>query len=107
MAAENPFAEIVNISMLEVYLVNEQTLHFEYANTAAISNIGYSAGELNKLRVTDVFRFPDEMALRALLNALQHSSGDKLTLQLKFMRENGTHYDADVQIQRLSKDHRL
>src|SRR5687768_5845774 len=103
MTAETPFAEIVDISLSEVYLVNENTLCFEYANAAATSNLGYTANELKSLRLTDMFSFPDEMALRALLNSLQRPAHEKLNLKLKFTRKTGSNYDADVQIQRLEK----
>ena len=96
--------KIVRVSHNEIYLVGDKTLSFEYANTAALKNLGYTAEELKDLRLTDLFSFPDEMALGALLNSLRKSETDRLQLQLKYTRKNGSHYDVDVLIQVLEKD---
>jgi PAS domain S-box-containing protein len=96
--------KIVHVSHNEIYLVADTSLKFEYANTAALRNLGYSADDLKNLQLTDLFNFPDEMALHVLLNTLRKSETDRLQLQLKFTRKNGTHYDADVLIQVLEKD---
>lgn len=96
--------KIVRVSYNEIYLVHDATLAFEYANLAALKNLGYTEAELKAMRLTDLFNFPDEMALGALLNSLRRAETDHLQLQLKFTRRNGSHYDADVVIQVLEKD---
>jgi PAS domain S-box-containing protein len=111
LAEKNDLAEkhsrldkIVRVSHNEIYLVNDRTLAFEYANTAALKNLGYTPDELQKLKLTALFGFPDEMALQALLNSLRRAETDRLQLQLKYTRKDGSHYDADVLIQVLEKD---
>lgn len=101
---QSQLERIVAVSHTEIYLFSDKTLAFEYANAAALKNIGYSENEILQLKLADIFSFPDEMALQALLNALRKSSSDRLQLQLRFTRKNGTHYDADVLIQVLDKD---
>lgn len=96
--------KIVHVTHNEIYLINEKTLEFEYANTAAIKNLGYSPNEIKSLRLTDLFNFPDEMALNALLNSLRRAETDRLQLQLRYTRKNGSHYDTEALIQVLEKD---
>lgn len=96
--------KIVRVSHNEIYLFNNETLAFEYANNAALKNLGYTDKELLSLKVTDLFGFPDEMALQALLNSLRRGETDRLQLQLKFSRKNGSYYDADALIQVLEKE---
>lgn len=96
--------KIVRESYNEIYLINDKTLAFEYANTSALKNLGYSVSELGVLKLTDLFSYPDEMALDALLNSLRRSETDRLQLQLRFRRKNGSLYDTDVLMQVLEKD---
>jgi PAS domain S-box-containing protein len=95
--------KIVRVSHNEIYLINDKTLAFEYANNSALKNLGYTDKELLSVKLTDLFRFPDEMGLHALLNSLRRGETDRLQLQLKFTRKNGSHYDADTLIQELEK----
>lgn len=96
--------QIVRVSHNEIYLVTDKTLNFDYANTSALKNLGYTLEELKALKLTDLFSFPDQMALDALLNSLRKADTDHLKLQLRYTRKNGTHYDAEVLIQVLEKD---
>lgn len=96
--------KIVRVSHNEIYVLHDASLKFEYANTSALNNLGYTREEIRQISLTNLFHFPDEMALQALLNSLRGSEKEKLSLQLKFMRKDGTQYDADVLIQVLETD---
>jgi PAS domain S-box-containing protein len=96
--------QIVMVSHNEILVFNDQSLTFEFANTAALKNLGYTPEQLKELRFTDLFNFPDEMAVQALLNAVRKGKSDRLNLQLKFIRKNGSYYDTDVIIQILEQD---
>lgn len=96
--------KIVRESFNEIYIIHHKTLEFEYANPSALKNLGYSVAELGQSKLTDLFTYPDEMALDALLNSLRRSETERLQLQIRFRRKNGTLYDADVSIQVLEKD---
>lgn len=95
--------KIVHVSHNEIYLVSDKTLNFEYANTAALKNLGYTPKEIKSLKLTDLFSFPDEMGINALLNSLRKAETDRLQLQLRYRRKNGSHYDAEALIQVLEK----
>lgn len=98
------FEQIVQASHNEIYLISDATLSFEYANAAALRNLGYSFEELTGLKLTDLFSFPDEMAMTALLSTLRKGETENLRLQLRYTRKNGTHYDADALIRVLEKE---
>ena len=93
---------IVN-NLGEIFLIPQNGLSVLYANGAALTNLGYTVDNLKGLKITDLFSFPDEMALNALLNTLRTDGTERLDLQLKFTRKDGSHYDAEVLIQ-LIKD---
>jgi PAS domain S-box-containing protein len=95
---------IVRESFNEIYIVNDKTLEFEYANNSALRNLGLGVSELGTMKLTDLFSYPDEMALEAILNSLRRGETERLQLQLRFRRKSGTSYDADTSIQVLEKD---
>lgn len=96
--------KIVMVSHNQIFVVDDQTLAVEYANTSAIAALGYPASELQKLKLTDLFIFPDEMAIQALLNTLRKKQTDRLELQLRFTRRDGSAYDGAALIQVLEEN---
>ncbi len=98
---------IVRESYNEIYLFNSATLFFEFANASALRNLGYSAEELKKIKFSDLFSYPDEMALKALLTPLVKGQTPRVQLQIKHHRKNGTQYDVDTVIQYLEKERAL
>ncbi len=95
--------KIVTVSHNQIFVFNDADLSFEYANTSAIKSLGYKASEMAGVRLTDLFSYPDEMALQALLNSLRKSQTDRLNLQLRFKRKDGGYYDGDALIQVLEQ----
>ncbi len=99
--------KIVRVSHNEIYVIDDKSLKFIFANTAALRNLGYSRKEIGDVRLTNLFHFPDEMGLQALLNSLRRAETDHLKLQLRFARKKGSAYDAEVLLQMLQKDQLL
>ncbi|MBT1709447.1 PAS domain S-box protein [Fulvivirgaceae bacterium PWU5] len=93
--------KIVRESYNEIYLFNIDTLRFEFANTSALKNVGYSIEELTRMKFSDLFYYPDEFALQALLGPLRRGETDRVQLQIKHSRKNGVYYDVDTFIQLL------
>ncbi|MBT1689525.1 PAS domain S-box protein [Dawidia soli] len=93
--------KIVRESYNEIYLFNIDTLCFEFANTSALRNVGYSLEELTRMKFSDLFYYPDEFALQALLGPLRRGETDRIQLQIKHSRKNGVYYDVDTVIQLL------
>lgn len=91
------------VSHNQILVVEDKSLAIEYANTSALKALGYTTVELQKLKITDLFVFPDEMATQALLNTLRKNMTDRLELQLRFNRKDGEFYDGEVLIQVLEQ----
>ncbi|MFZ6009595.1 MAG: PAS domain S-box protein, partial [Bacteroidota bacterium] len=96
--------KIVRESYNEIYLFHADTLQFEFANTSALNNLQYTLPEVGQMKITDLFSYPDEMAIKILLNHVRKGETDRLQLQLKFKRKDTTQYNADVLIQSLEKE---
>lgn len=96
--------KIVTVSLNQIFVFKDEDLSLEYANTSGLTQTGYNGTEIAKLKLTDLFSFPDEMAVQALLNSLRRAQTDRLQLQLRFTRKNGSHYDGDALIQVLEKN---
>lgn len=96
---------IVRESYNEIYLFESKTLNFQFANASALRNLGYTAEELLKIKFSDLFSYPDEMALKALLSPLLKGETRRVQLQNKHHRRNGTQYDVDTVIQYLESEH--
>ncbi len=96
--------KIVRESYNEIFMFNNESLRFEFANASALNNLGYSLQELTRMKFSDLFNYPDEMALQALLRPLRMGETDRLQLQIKYSRKNGSYYDVDTVIQMLEKN---
>lgn len=96
--------KIVTESYNEIYLFNASSLQFEFANTSALKNLGYALNQLTKMKITDLFYYPNEMALKILLKTLQTGETDRLQLKMKHRRKDGSYYDIETLIQLLEKD---
>jgi PAS domain S-box-containing protein len=96
--------KIVHESYNEIFMFNNESLRFEFANRSALSNLGYTLQELTRMKFSDLFNYPDEMALQALLRPLRMGETDRLQLQIKHSRKDGSYYDVDTVIQMLEKN---
>jgi PAS domain S-box-containing protein len=96
--------KIVKESYNEIYLFNPDTLQFEFANESALKNLGYSLDQLIKMRLSDLFHYPNEMALQVLVKSLRTGATDRLQLTLRHRRKNGTYYDIETVIQLLENE---
>lgn len=105
MQEQRKLDKIVRETHNEIYIINYNTLHFEYANGSALKNIGYTQSELLNLKFTDLFNFPDDFAANIILNTLRNNESDRINLTLKYRRKDDSVYDAEVMIQVL--EHQL
>jgi len=92
-------SKLVEASVSEMFLIRDEDLQLVYLNPAARRNLDYAPEEITALRLTDLFAYPDEIALNALLKPLRREERDRLQLHLKFLRKDGSRYDADVLFQ--------
>ncbi|MBT1702476.1 PAS domain S-box protein [Chryseosolibacter indicus] len=97
--------KIVRESHNEIFIFNAESLALEYGNSSVLRNLGFSLEEFKQLKLYDLFTFPDEMAVRVLLKGLDNPETDRLQLQLKLKRKDGSSYNVEVLIQILEKGH--
>lgn len=84
-------------------LVFTDTLRISFVNAAAARDVGYRAEAFRRLSLTELFKFPDELGLAALLNSLRRNETEFISLQLKITRKDGSSFDADVQIRMIDQ----
>ncbi len=98
-------AAIVRNASTEVYILDEQTLRYLYANDGALNNLGYTLDELEKLHLTDIdiditgeqidiFRRYLDTIAPVLSNVSSHR------------RKNGSLYPVQATIHKLTYQHK-
>src|SRR5690606_36739885 len=81
----------------QAVLLFDRDLRITFANRAAIRNTGFTFEEFVRLPLGELFLFPDELGLKALLNSLQ-SGGRSLKLRSQITRMDGSPLDAEAEI---------
>lgn len=92
-------ASLVENSLNEIYIFGSNTLKFEYANPAALSNMGYSLEEIKNFTPSDIKPLINEEELRNLIQPLKTGEIQKLVFETTHRRKNGTDYFVEVHLQ--------
>lgn len=95
--------KIVRESYNEIYLINYETLSFQYGNNSALLNTGYALDELRSLSVYDLCEESSQDYLKTLLSRLKAEEADRFQVELRHRRKNGTLYDTRSSIQVLER----
>lgn len=98
----NVLEEIFN----EIYIFDAASLHFEYVNTAARRNIGYTLEQLQSLTPVDIQLEQDERSFRQRIDPLLHREQEKLIFETVHKRADGTYYPVEVHLQLIEYDKR-
>jgi PAS domain S-box-containing protein len=92
-------AGILEQSLSEIYLVNAQTLHFEYASHGAQQNLGYGMDELRLMTLLDIHLELDEQSFQAMTKPLVNGEKKILVFETVQLRADRTSYPAEVHLQ--------
>ncbi len=89
---------ILDESPNEIYTFDAQSLHFEFANVAALKNIGYSLDELKTLRPTDIT--PSFAGGQFFEHTAPLKRGEKtfVVVEAEHQRKDGTVYPLEARI---------
>jgi two-component system sensor histidine kinase UhpB len=90
----------------EILLIDAATLALVDLNASARANLGYDAGALADLRVTDIAPGLDDGALHALLASLGEEIGDQRCLRTELRRADGSTYPSKLTFLRTQRDGR-
>jgi PAS domain S-box-containing protein len=92
-------SDIIENSLNEVYVFSLDTLKFQFANNAALNNLGYSSDEIHNLTAVDIKpEFSKEQFLQ-LVRPLQAGETNLLKFETRHQRKNGTSYAVEVHLQ--------
>ena len=92
----NRLATIVKRSLTEIYLVDFDTLRFDYANDGALQNLGYSMDELRRMTPFDIKPGLSEDSLRALIEPLVAHEKEVVVFETQHRRADGSVYPVEV-----------
>ncbi|WP_232297998.1 PAS domain S-box protein [Nitrosospira sp. NpAV] len=98
---------ILEQSLNEIYLFDAQTLHFEYVNSRARLNLGYSMDTLRMMTPLDIKPEFDEASFRTLVNPLLHGAMKILIFEAMHLRADGTLYPVEVHLQLFAQSGRM
>jgi diguanylate cyclase (GGDEF)-like protein/PAS domain S-box-containing protein len=92
----NSLLNVLEASLNEIYLVNSDTLKFEYANQGALHNLGYSLEQLQQKTPVDIKPELSTRELAALLEPLRRGEVPKVNFETVHQRANGSRYPVEA-----------
>ena len=82
----------------EIYIVDAETLRFEFVNEGARRNLGYSIETLRQMTPVDINPRFDLPTLKHFLAPLRNHQTDSMRFQATHRRADGTEYAVEVQL---------
>jgi PAS domain S-box-containing protein len=90
---------ILEQSLNEIYLFDTQSLRFDYVNSCAQRNLGYSMKALRTMTPLHISPELDEASFRRMADSLLNRQKEVLIFQTMHMRADGTIYPVEVHLQ--------
>ena len=91
--------QILETSLNEIYIFDEQTLHFINVNESARTNLGYTMAELKAMTPIDLKPNMDEGAFHEKLLPLRDGTQMVIEFNTTHKRKDGTTYPIEVHLQ--------
>lgn len=95
-AERNRLLDVLEASLNEIYLVNSDTLVFEYVNRGAAENLGYSLAQLQCMTPADIKPELSTGELAALLAPLRRGEVPKVNFETVHQRADGSRYPVEA-----------
>jgi PAS domain S-box-containing protein len=96
--ARMEFLEILEKALDEIYIFNSRDLRFEYVNTGAQKNLGYSLEELKSMTPVDIKPEYTEATFRERLQPLLQGTVEELHFETIHRRKDGSPYPVEVHL---------
>ena len=98
------YLSMLDRSLNEIYVFDEESLKFVYVNGAALRNLGYSLAELQQMTPIDIKPAFTRPAFEELLLPLRDGTREVLVFETVHRRKDGTTYPVEVHLQRFQGD---
>lgn len=92
-------SELLEESLNEIYICDQQSLQFLHVNRSACNNLGYTLDELQAFTPLDILPDMSASKLEVLLKPLRDEAQDKSILTSFMQRKNGSSYAFEAHIQ--------
>ncbi|MGI9286354.1 MAG: PAS domain-containing protein, partial [Pseudomonadales bacterium] len=92
--------EVLEASLNEIYICDQQSLQFVHVNRSAHNNLGYGMDEMRTFTPLDIAPDLSEEALDVLISQLRDESHDKTALTTFLQRKSGSRYPVELHVQR-------
>ncbi len=93
------FFNAFEASINEIYIFNADNLLFQYVNSGALTNLGYSLPEMKQMTPIDIKPDYEMESFKAIIKPLTTGEKDQLIFQTRHQRKNGTVYPVEVYLQ--------
>jgi PAS domain S-box-containing protein len=94
------YLSMLDRSLNEIYVFDEESLRFVYVNGAALRNLGYSLADLQQMTPLDIKPEFTRPAFEELLQPLRDRTRELLVFETVYQRKDGTTYPVEVHLQR-------
>lgn len=98
-AERDRLLSVLEAGLNEVYIFDAATLHFCYANTGALNNLGYSLDTLKTLTPADITPDFTEAEFREVLCPLLDGTTKNLVFESQHQRVDGSRYPTEAHLQ--------
>src|SRR5450756_827480 len=98
------YLSMLDRSLNEIYVFDEESLKFAYLNGAALRNLGYSLAELQQMTPLDIKPAFTRPSFEELLLPLRDGTREVLVFETVHRRKDGTTYPVEVHLQRFQGD---
>lgn len=95
---------ILQGSSSEIYVLNCNTLRFEYVNPSACKNLQYNYDELSAMSPTCIARDVTQQAYAQFIQDLQNGSNTSVSISTQHTRKDGSSYPIEFQLFYLASD---
>lgn len=96
------FQEIIENSLNEIYIFDEETFRFTYVNRGALLNTGYAAETFQAMTPADIKPEFTLQQLRDTTQPLRDQTQEQLLIETIHKRRDGSRYDVEIRMQRMA-----